>query len=886
MDIYNTSNLINLKVLDIQNILEVLQSRYKNNKIYTKINQILLALNPFKKINISHDDPHPDELALNCFEDMIKQNTNHSILVSGESGAGKTETTKILLKKLLSLSSQNNSLLEQIYWSNYILEAFGNSKTIRNHNSSRFGKFINIYFKDKEIIGAKIETYLLEKIRVTHKSIDERNFHIFYMLFPQLINEKFIKTNNPYDDNLNDEEALQELQKAFKFFNISDQDYELIKNIIHSIILFSDFYKNKKHISQLLQVSLQQLEDKINFQFIKVGNETIKKPLEEKDIKIKIQTLCNDLYSKLFNYLVSLINIELSKNLDKHNNYNSISLLDIFGFEILQDNSIEQLCINYTNEILQNTFNQYFFEKEQEIYIQEGLPYDLVKFENNDKIIHSIENKVFKTINEVSTFIKPTPSQIIDKLFKIKSNTINISNLQKSKKLFNINHYADTVEYNLSLFIQKNKLNLPEDIVSLLKLSNNKIIQQLSFQKSKNSLLESFKKQIKLLKNKINKTKVNFIRCIKPNDIMKPLQLDTKRTKEQLKYNGVIEAIRVARQGYPIRIPNSLFDLSYFMIPKQKLDFIIRGKTLTFMTHNDENKLENIKKSILNSNAITIQKNIKMFIQKKNFLLSLFRIIKIQSIFRCYKQYKTYQKLLQNLKSIIIQKYWKMFYFTKKYRTTKFIVYWITLRKIKQNNYKKLLNKKSNIIKKYFYTVLFNKSIRSLLTNIKNLKQFILIIKAKQQRIILRKQAKDIGNLKQKLKLLEENNKRLEQERIIQEQNLLEQRKNMEKEQLEMLKEDIYIKQLIEEEKYKQELDLRQLEKEELQKEKESLNKEKESLNKEKEELNKENIKLAEAILHKDIEHINKFIKMEAEINRLKRQITEQEDKPPGCIIS
>ena len=180
------------------------------------------------------------------------------------------------------------------------------------------------------------------------------------MLFPQLINEKFIKTNNPYDDNLNDEEALQELQKAFKFFNISDQDYELIKNIIHSIILFSDFYKNKKHISQLLQVSLQQLEDKINFQFIKVGNETIKKPLEEKDIKIKIETLCNDLYSKLFNYLVSLINIELSKNLDKHNNYNSISLLDIFGFEILQDNSIEQLCINYTNEILQNTFNQYF----------------------------------------------------------------------------------------------------------------------------------------------------------------------------------------------------------------------------------------------------------------------------------------------------------------------------------------------------------------------------------------------------------------------------------------------------------------------------------------------------------------------------------------------
>lgn len=672
------NNLIELKELDNENIIKVLQERYKNNQIYTNINDILIAINPYKKINYETNKsynsnnktqykdkndfvernsdtliPHPNNIAIQCFNDLQKNNNNHSILVSGESGAGKTETTKIILKKLLNITKnkENNILLEQIYWSNHILESFGNAKTIRNYNSSRFGKFINIYYDNCNIVGARIDTYLLEKIRVTRKNIEERNFHIFYQLFPELTNYKYIQSNNPENPQIDNEENVNNIYYAFKYFDISENNIKEIKKILKVIIFFSNYFENREKIVELLNIDIEFLEKSIEGKTIKVGNEEIYKKLTKEEIQIKIDTFCQELYSTLFNYIVYTINSVLTKNVKNEVNLKIIGILDIFGFEILHENSIEQLCINYTNEILQNIFNKYFFEKEQQLYINEGLPFDFVKFDNNDDIIKTIENTVFKNINDVSSFIKPKDEQIMENLFKMKNNHLIINNLQKYKLLFNINHYAENVEYKLDGFIDKNKLNFPIELYNLLKKSNLPLLQEFIITYNKNTkLLTFFQKQILLLQNKIKKTKVNFIRCLKPNDEMKADLFCNERMTQQLKYNGVIEAIRVARQGYPIRIKNNVFQDLYGFL--DNIGWVIKGKTLTFLKKEQEKELDASRDNYLYEKATLIQKYWKCFVQRKNYFL-------------CRE------------KLIILQKNIKMFIERKRFLKKLFIVYWL-----------------------------------------------------------------------------------------------------------------------------------------------------------------------------------------------------------------
>lgn len=857
------SNLIDLKVLDTNNILEVLQERYLNNNIYTKINQILLALNPFKKVHLHKEQPHPNDIALLCLTNLKKNHTNHSILVSGESGAGKTETTKIILKKLLDVNEnkQNEKLLEQIYWSNYILESFGNAKTIRNHNSSRFGKYINIFYNQRgHIVGAKIETYLLEKIRVTKKSIDERNYHIFYQLFPELINEKILFSNNLEDENIDDESSKFELFQAFRYFNIQDKTINQIKTILKIIILFGDYNKNKEEISKLMGCSISEY---IEGKTIKVGKEEIYKKLSPDEIEIKIETFQQELYQSLFTYLVEIINKELSVNLGTKETYNFIGILDIFGFEILDKNSIEQLCINYTNEVLQNTFNKYFFEKEQELYISEGLPYNLVSFENNDKIINKLEKEIFSTVNEVTKFIKGSDKQIMEMIFKKKDNILEISNLDKTKMKFNINHYADKVSYNLEEFLEKNKLNCPDELKQLLIKSEIKL--DIKLETSKDKLLSSFQKQIKLLKNKINSTQVNFIRCLKPNDEMIPRQLSDKRMIQQLKYNGVIEAIRVARQGYPIRIKNNIFKNIYGLIPRKEINWLIQGKTLTFLNHEQEKILEEKRNIILNHKSILIQKIYRGYQLYNKYQLYKKKIIILQSFIRGRLQRIKYLKLLYNFKVNIIRKYYLRFKEQNKYYKIKFVNNWLYFR----NHYNKIIlikkNKASLIISKLFKRFYLLNQWLKLYQKIQLIKGFIKIIIAKKELFTLKKEAKDFNKIKQDL---EKKHQELELQ--------LEKQKqfNLEKTQLE-------------DEKLKEEFNRMMMEKEE--RENKLIEKQKELEYqrlveiKKREELNKENDRLVKAIGERDVKFINELSKIQEEMDRMRLLLKEKQK--PQCSV-
>ena len=742
-------NLINIKCLDKENIISQLKSRYNDDTIYTKIDNILLAVNPFKNVIKKDNSPHPDDIA----DTMLKSKSNESVLISGESGAGKTETTKILLNRLLKDSS-NHSLSEMIIASNIIMESFGNASTIRNHNSSRFGKLISLYFEDNKIVGSKITTYLLEKIRVTNKDIAEKNFHIFYLM-TDMHSSKILNTTNTSNILFDGDSTIDKLYDSFKIFDIY-QHIDDIKKILEIIVLLSDYKNNYDKLSELLVIDKNNLINLIEKQTIVIGNETILKELSDENINVKINTLSQELYNKLFEFIVSKINLKLSDNLSNEkfhtNKYKVINLLDIFGFESLQHNSIEQLCINYTNEILQNEFNKYFFKKEQELYISEGLPYDMVDFVNNDDIILCLEKTVFGIINEVTKFIKPKDDMIIEKLFKQVNNHIVISNLEKAKGKFNINHYASMVLYNIDDMIIKNNLNLSNDIINIFNSSKNKFIDNFKgkhVRASKNLLLNNFYKQIKELQNVINKTNVNFIRCIKPNSNAKPNMIDDVMVGIQLTYNGIIEAIMIARQGYPIRYPIDIFYDTFRIVPEKYFEDIIIGKTMVFLKNEQENRLNDIKIEIMNNMATVISKNVKRFIYQNKFNQMKNNVIIIQKIIRGFITLKKYKKL----KSIILlQSYFRMINKYNKFNNIKnntIIIQKFVRNKFNKNkNINDNLKNSVNIIGSFYKKIKTNRNIKILINCVND---YIVHIRNKK------KIEKEEERKKQKL-LLERNN--------------------------------------------------------------------------------------------------------------------------------
>ena len=793
-------NLINIKCLDSKNIIEQLDIRYTHDIIYTKIDNILIAVNPFKKISKHLDQPHPDFIADTMINGMINHQKNQSVLISGESGAGKTETTKILLNKLLTYdnkSDKNNNLGEMILASNIILESFGNACTIRNHNSSRFGKLITLlYDSSNAIVGAEIKTYLLEKIRVTDKDISEKNFHIFYIL-NDIIDTNIVKTTSTSDDYFDGPDTMISLIKSFKIFELDDM-LEDIKNILKIIIYLPSYSTNINKLAILFDIPIDNLLLFLEKQMITVGGEIIYKNLSKQEIDTKIKTLSQELYSNLFDFVVKTINKKLQPTI-KSDKYMKINLLDIFGFEILNTNSIEQLCINYTNEILQNEFNKYFFEKEQQLYLKEGLIYDMVDFKNNDDIIDCIEKQVFGIINEVTKFIKPKDMMIIDKLNKIQDNFpyIIVSNLDYGKQRFKVKHYANIVNYNSKHFISKNGLNLSNDIVNLINNSNNKLIALFNIKSSKNLLLNNFYKQIRELQKVINITEVNFIKCLKPNDENTPNNMNANKIEIQLTYNGIIEAIAIVRQGYPIRYPNKEFDKVFKIIPNEYKKDIIRGNTLTFLKTEEELKLLEIKQKILNNKATIICKNYRAYYYYKRYQSILFKTILIQKYLRRFISRIHYIKILSSITIQSVYRYYKarkLYYYLRSivkvqsvYRCyqsrskfinlqkkiiiiQKFIKTKISSEHIRLNTYNNMINKSSNIIIRFFrYNRFCN--LRNKIVNIG--KQYLI------KRKMLEEEEKEKASLKELEKQKIMNNIRLMEEEDYLTRRIRTEEKNM-----------------------------------------------------------------------------------------------------------
>lgn len=761
------NDMINLSYLHQPAILNLLDKRYSKNMIYTNIGKILIAVNPFKKIKYHLKNPCPENIAKEC----VKNNKNNTILVNGESGSGKTETCKIILN---FLNKKSNKISEKILKTNIILESFGNAKTIRNHNSSRFGKFISIYYKNKDIVGSQINTYLLETIRITHHSLDERNYHIFYYLFKDFDKYNYLKHNAKKDNYLDDDKSFNQLLEAFDNIGITMQEKEYIFNQIKIITYLGNYEECREQLNKL--INIDKLDNIIYKEKIIVMNEIIYKDLNEKQIKEKKDSLAKLLYQSLFDYIVKKINQFLEcESYDR-----TINLLDIFGFEVFKKNSLEQLCINYTNENLQNLFNKYIFGKEIELYKSEEIDINFntiesfLENESNDKILKTIETKngVLDTINEVSAFINAKDKQILDKLekYQIDNDVIMFEKLRKVKGYFTINHYAGKVEYNVENFINKNNNKVSDDIQEFIE--ENIFYYQKRANNKKNKIVKTFKKDLKSLIKKIEETQLHFIRCIKPNDENIPDFYNYTRILQQIRYNGIVEAVRISRAGFPIRFINEEYNKKYWFV--NDLDLIFKGKTRVFLTQNNYDVLEMRRKTKEKRFIILIQSWWRQYTNQHYYQKIKKSTVLIQSIIRMEIAYHNYQEIIANKRSIIIQKYWKRFIERKKFLTLKKYIINIQQRFRIYLVRKKIVEEASlkiyNFMIKYCKYHLFIKQMKKRIKSKKTIYGLFLIKKAK---ILLKQKAKERSNIKNINQELNKKNKELEEKiRFLEEESL------------------------------------------------------------------------------------------------------------------
>jgi len=621
-------DLTELTFLHEPGILQVLKERFDESVLYTHAGPVLVALNPFKQVDLYSKEyvdryvsrpamgqasygkeykPHIFLTADKAFKEMKVKGVSQSILITGESGAGKTETTKFVMKYVAGLAG-GSGMEHRVLETNPILEAFGNAKTLHNNNSSRFGKLIDIHFDDLyRICGASIETYLLEKSRVVHQLAGERNYHIFYQLLEGATTEMrdtclipdqgveaftYLKTSGCCRiEHVNDAENFGIVCDAMTDIGISKEEQMGFWKVLMCILwlgnvefekLSDDAVKVRdgpaiENAAALMGVTKASLVDAISKRKMFVGGEVITKELNIEAAQDVRDALVKFLYEAQFRDLIHKVNAALK---DAHGSSlemtTTLSLLDIYGFECFDDNSFEQLCINYANERLQQQFAHHLFKLEQKMYEEEGVDWQYVEFEDNQACVDLIESKppaglgIMTLLDEECLFPKGSDASFCEKVCKTHAGHERFMfNPNKPEDAFTISHYAGPVTYSSNHFLDKNRDTLNPDIMNLVQGSDSKFIASLSghmgvASRGRSASVGSrFREQLKLLLERLNKSQLHFVRCIKPNKLQKPLSFDDELVLHQLKCCGVLEVARIARAGYPTRYEHKEFAERY-----------------------------------------------------------------------------------------------------------------------------------------------------------------------------------------------------------------------------------------------------------------------------------------------------------------------------------
>ncbi|KAF4124511.1 homoserine O-acetyltransferase/O-succinyltransferase [Geosmithia morbida] len=560
------TDMAELTHLNEASVVHNLYSRYQADLIYTYSGLFLVTVNPYcplpiytneyidmyKGRNREDTKPHIYAMADEAFRNLVEEGQNQSILVTGESGAGKTENTKKVIQYLAAVAhpdsmiknrSQQSNLSQQILRTNPILEAFGNAQTVRNHNSSRFGKFIRIEFsRHGAITGAFIDWYLLEKSRVVRINSQERSYHIFYQLLkgasPQMKKdfllqglgiEDFQYTRHGHDTivGVSDREEWDSLMEAFAVMGFDSQEQSSILRTIAAVLHLG----NVTVVKESRSADQARLDIGAKEQAAKAGREWVEKVQTPEQVRLGLDALSKGIYERGFGDLVTRINRQLDNNGGRSDDTHFIGVLDIAGFEIFEENSFEQLCINYTNEKLQQFFNHHMFVLEQEEYAREQIEWKFIDFGRDlQPTIDLIELPnpigIFSCLDEDCVMPKATDKTFTEKLHSLWDKK---SPKYRSPRLgqgFVLTHYAADVEYSTEGWLEKNKDPLNDNITRLLSTSSDKHIASL------------------------------FADCAETDDIggIRSRMFNNVLVLDQLRCNGVLEGIRIARTGFPNRL--------------------------------------------------------------------------------------------------------------------------------------------------------------------------------------------------------------------------------------------------------------------------------------------------------------------------------------------
>ncbi|XP_062264089.1 myosin-11-like isoform X2 [Platichthys flesus] len=660
-----------LTFLNEASVLHNLRERYFSSLIYTYSGLFCVVVNPYKMLPIYSEKiiemykgkkrhevpPHIYSITDNAYRNMMQDREDQSILCTGESGAGKTENTKKVIQYLAVIASshkvkkdanpqqpqqqQSGSLAfgeleKQLLQANPILEAFGNAKTIKNDNSSRFGKFIKLNFDvTGYIVGANIDTYLLEKSRCIRQGGTERAFHIFYymvagakdatreeLLLEDFSSYRFLRAGHVEIPGQEDDEMFIETLEAMEIMGFTEEERIGMMKVVSTVLQLGNVKLEKERNSEqatmpdntaaqkvchLQGINVTDFTRAILTPRIKVGREVVQKAQTKQQADFAVEALAKAMYERLFRWILARVNKTLNKS--KRQSSSFLGILDIAGFEIFEDNSFEQLCINYTNERLQQLFNHTMFVLEQEEYKREGIQWSFIDFGLDlQPCIELIERPnnppgILALLDEECWFPKATDVSFVDKLLNTHSDHVKFSKPKqhKNKMMFAILHYAGKVDYNAADWLTKNMDPLNDNVTALLKNSSSNFIQDLwkdadrvvgletmtkmsessAPTKSKKGMFRTvgqlYKESLGKLMTTLHNTQPNFVRCIIPNHDKRAGKMDANLVLEQLRCNGVLEGIRICRQGFPNRIVFQEFRQRYEIlaanaIPKGFMD--------------------------------------------------------------------------------------------------------------------------------------------------------------------------------------------------------------------------------------------------------------------------------------------------------------------------
>ncbi|KAL3857173.1 hypothetical protein ACJMK2_011868 [Sinanodonta woodiana] len=703
--------------------MENLKKRFHEDLIYTYIGSVLVSVNPYHELDIYNEKfidsyrnvnfyelpPHVFAIADASYRSMRGENRDQCILISGESGAGKTEASKKILQYIAATSTHSKNvevIRDRLLQSNPLLEAFGNAKTNRNDNSSRFGKYMDIQFDYKGApIGGHIINYLLEKSRVVHQAEGERNFHIFYQLLegatPVVLSqlklenssEKYYYLNQGHSNSLtsiDDRANWRAVQHALDVCNFSNQEQKDLFAIVAAVLHLGNVTFSGEDggpatitnvepvvvISQLLGCEEETLLLALQHRTIEAKGDRVMSPLTLDQALYARDALAKGVYDRLFTWIVTKVNDSLNSR--KKQKHSLMGLLDIYGFEIFQVNCFEQFSINYCNEKLQQLFIELTLKSEQEEYQREGIEWEPVQYFNNKIICDLIEGKpsgIIAVLDEEC--LRPgdaTDETFLEKLtttigkhphFVSHATTDNTTRKTIGRDEFRMKHYAGDVTYNIKGFLDKNNDLLFRDLKEAMSKTKNIItsqcfpVKELDSKKRPDTAGTQFKASLTRLMEILVSKEPSYVRCIKPNDFKRAGQFDERIVMHQIKYLGLMENLRVRRAGFAYRRPYEVFFKRYKSLcpltwpcyqglPKEGVKEIV--------THLHY-KPEDFK---MGKTKLFIRFPRVLFATEDAFQLRKHELAAaIQAKFKCYRQRKIYLKMRGS--AIIVQCYWRRY---------------------------------------------------------------------------------------------------------------------------------------------------------------------------------------------------------------------------------